>query len=62
MGNVTGLTSTNVAPTNNTTYILTASNVWGTVQAQAQVFMNMPKPNFLFIAIDDLKPICGIHV
>ena len=59
IGNVTGLTSTNVTPTNNTTYVLSASNGWGTVQAQAQVLLNKPKPNFLFIAIDDLKSICG---
>lgn len=59
LGNVTDLTSANVSPANTTTYILTASNIWGMVQAQTQVFLKTTTPNFLFIAIDDLKPIAG---
>jgi arylsulfatase A-like enzyme len=51
-----------VTPTNTTTYTLTASNVWGL--SQAQVLLTVTDegfviPNFLFIAIDDLKPTCG---
>jgi len=63
VGNVTGQSGVPVSPASSTVYTLTATNIWGTVQAQAAVTVtgggSTNKPNFLFIAIDDLKPVCG---
>jgi arylsulfatase A-like enzyme len=60
IGTVSSSGSTSVSPTSNTTYTLTATNAFG--PATASVTVNVTpesQPNFLFIAIDDLKPICG---
>jgi arylsulfatase A-like enzyme len=63
VGNVTGQSSVPVSPASSTVYTLTATNIWGAVQAQAAVTVtgggSTNKPNFLFIAIDDMKPVCG---
>lgn len=67
VGDVTGLTSNNqgsigVSPATTTTYTLIATNASGSVDAQALVTVApsvSSRPNHLFIAIDDLKPVCG---
>ncbi len=57
-----GVGSLTVAPASTATYLLTASNAHGSTSASLTITVLPPgfrRPNFLFIAIDDLKPICG---
>lgn len=60
IGAVASSGSTDVTPTQNTAYTLTATNAFG--PSSSTVTVNVvpeSQPNFLFIAIDDLKPIAG---
>ncbi len=47
-----------VSPAQTTDYLLTATNAYGQTSRTVRIVRQRP-PNFLFIAIDDLKPICG---
>ena len=58
VGTVPPSGSVEVSPDASTKYTLLASNAEGTVFRSLRVNLGQP-PNFLFIAIDDLKPICG---
>ena len=60
-GTVSSVGSSNIAPTSSTTYELVATNAHGAVTGAVNVVVagGVGQPNFLFIAVDDLKPLCG---
>lgn len=59
VGDVATSGSTNVLPPVSTTFELVATNENGAVTGLVNVVVGEQPPNFIFIAIDDLKPICG---